>query len=285
MKAQYNFTKKDLIVVLACIVFLIANLAAVGPRGRQRAKEAVCLSNLRKWGFIFQQFAADNDAFFMQGWTPFTSPPELHKHYWMEALRPYYGNMHTLRCCPEATVAGSEVGQGPFGGVQPDATFYGWGVFPGVCGQPSTSWLWVVACDYGSYGINGYVQNPPLSTGIFQGHEPEWNWRTANVPGADNIPLFLGAQWTDGWPHYRNDPPAFQGERWDSVDQMKRFCLNRHNGFVNSAFLDFSARKVGLKELWKLKWHRMFEVDGPWTIAGGVVPQDWPVWMQDFQDY
>ena len=41
--------------------------------------------------------------------------------------------------------------------------------------------------------------------------------------------------------------------------------LNRHNGFVNSIFLDWSARKVGLKELWTLKWHRSYGTDGPWT--------------------
>jgi len=276
MKARANFTKKDLIVVLACLVFVIANIAAVGPRGRQRAKEAVCLSNLRKWGPIFQQFAADNDAFFMQGWTP-ESVPDAHKRYWMEALRPYYGNMNNLRCCPEATVTGTDVGQDQWGGVQPDATFYAWGAFTGECGQPSTIWRWAVACDYGSYGMNGWLCNPPPRSN-YQGHEPNWNWRTANVPHADNIPLFLGAQWVDGWPQH-DDPPAFQGESWDSLNQMKRFCLNRHNGFVNCAFLDFSARKVGLKELWRLKWHRIFDTT--------YLP-DWETeapWMKDFKDY
>jgi hypothetical protein len=49
--------------------------------------------------------------------------------------------------------------------------------------------------------------------------------------------------------------------------------------------MDWSARKVGLKELWKLKWHRTFNTDGPWTQAGGVRPTDWPAWMKDFKDY
>jgi hypothetical protein len=50
-------------------------------------------------------------------------------------------------------------------------------------------------------------------------------------------------------------------------------------------FLDYSARKVGLKELWTLKWHREFSESGPWTMAGGAVAGDWPQWMQNFKDY
>jgi prepilin-type processing-associated H-X9-DG protein len=66
---------------------------------------------------------------------------------------------------------------------------------------------------------------------------------------------------------------------------MRRVCFNRHDGFVNALFLDFSARKVGLKELWTLKWHRSYDTAGPWTLAGGVLPSDWPAWMRSFKDY
>ncbi|MHC4571007.1 MAG: hypothetical protein ACYS0C_02875 [Planctomycetota bacterium] len=283
MKSKKAFTKRDLVMILGSTIFLLANLGAIGGSGRRRAKEAVCLSNLRQWGNVFSMYLGDNEGIFMRGWAPATSSPKPHKDYWMEALRPYYGNNHKLRCCPEAVIPGTEVGQGPWGGVQPDATFYAWGVFAGECGQPSPSWSWVVACDYGSYGINGYVQNPPLSAGTYQGHDPKWNWRIANVTGADSITLFLGAQWVDAWPHHTNDPPAFQGDSVNRTkDMIKRVCLNRHNGFVNSAFLDFSARKVGLKELWKLKWHRAFDTNA------GPTPDEFDMlapWMQDFQDY
>ncbi len=50
-------------------------------------------------------------------------------------------------------------------------------------------------------------------------------------------------------------------------------------------FMDWSVRKVGLKELWTVKWHREFDTDGPWTRAGGVEPEDWPAWMRTFKDY
>jgi len=280
-KLRKAFTRSDLLVALGCIAFLLANIAAVGERGRRHAKEMLCLSNLYKWGVVFEAFAADNDGYFMRGW--FEWPGLTHRDMWPEALRPYYGNNHNLRCCPEAVTPGTEIGSGQYGG---GGTFSAWGVFEGECGQPS-SWPVATACDYGSYGTNSYICNPPIYPSQGHGYFGQYNWRNANAAGADVIPLFLDCQWLEGWPNWYDDPPAYDGMPWsvDGQNGMYRFCINRHRGYVNSAFLDFSARKVGLKELWKLKWHRDYDVNGPWTVAGGVQPGDWPEWMQEFEDY
>ena len=73
---------------------------------------------------------------------------------------------------------------------------------------------------------------------------------------------------------------------WGSGDsEIKRFCLARHEGTVNVTFFDFSLRKIGVKELWTLKWHRKFNTAGPWTKAGGIRPEDWPEWMRNFKAY
>jgi prepilin-type processing-associated H-X9-DG protein len=66
---------------------------------------------------------------------------------------------------------------------------------------------------------------------------------------------------------------------------MNRVCVDRHDGFVNAVFCDWSVDSVGLKELWTLKWHRTYNTNGPWTKAGGVVPSDWPLWMNRYKDY
>jgi len=66
---------------------------------------------------------------------------------------------------------------------------------------------------------------------------------------------------------------------------VRRVCVNRHNAALNGLFMDFSARKIGLKELWTLKWHRSFITTGPWTKAGDVMMWDWPQWMRNFKDY
>ena len=35
-------------------------------------------------------------------------------------------------------------------------------------------------------------------------------------------------------------------------------------------FADFSVRRVPLKKLWELKWHKTYSVTGPFTRAGGA---------------
>jgi len=61
--------------------------------------------------------------------------------------------------------------------------------------------------------------------------------------------------------------------------------MNRHAGGINMLFGDGAVHKVGIKELWTLKWHDTFDTAGPWTKAGGVRPEDWPEWMRKFKDY
>jgi hypothetical protein len=67
--------------------------------------------------------------------------------------------------------------------------------------------------------------------------------------------------------------------------EMMHFAINRHSGSVNHVFMDWSVRKLGIKELWTLKWHRQFNTSGAWTTAGGAQPGDWPEWMRNLKDY
>jgi hypothetical protein len=66
---------------------------------------------------------------------------------------------------------------------------------------------------------------------------------------------------------------------------MQRFAINRHEQAINSIFMDYSIRRIGLKELWTLKWSRRFSPAGVWTRAGGARPEDWPEWMRNLTDY
>jgi hypothetical protein len=45
------------------------------------------------------------------------------------------------------------------------------------------------------------------------------------------------------------------------------------------------VRKVPLKQLWTFKWHRQWNTTGPWTIAGGVQPDQWPEWIRPYPDF
>jgi hypothetical protein len=285
MKPKTIYTKMDIIVTAGCVVFLLVSIGAVGPGGQRHAKEMLCLSQLQKWGAFSQDYLNDNGGYFPKGW--WEHDTALCEDYWMEAFRQYYGGSDKLRCCPEATVPGSEIGGSQWGG---NGVFTAWGVFESdsaECGEPYPLWPFVSTCDYGSYGMNGFLCNPPSDVSFIQGRPTEYNWRTGNVVGADNIPLFTDSQWIDQWPHHMDEPPEYDGQPWgdDHLSHMLRVCINRHRGYVGSGFLDGSARKVGLKELWTLKWHRQYDTCGPWTVCGGIQPSDWPEWMQEFEDY
>ena len=265
MSSKTAFSKKDVIFIVLCGVFLVATVGAVGSRGRRRAKEAVCLSNLRRMGSAFLMFAADNDGRFMRGWY---GTDTLNTDMWMEALRPYYVNPD-LRCCPESVSPMSE------GGFEWNLTFAAWGVFDDY----DASMTPLVAGDYGSYGNNAFIHDPPEDVSHIRGYLTVVNWRSPHVSGAADIPLFGGALWFETRPSQTDEAPMYEGMSWFGPDGpgMQCVCMNRHGGYVNWSFLDASARKVGLKELWKLKWHRKFDTDAP--------SPHWPVWMRDFEDY
>ena len=259
MESQITFTKKDVIVTLGCLIFLLANLGAIGTGGRRRAKEALCLSNLRQWGSVFSAYTADYDGSFHEGWdTVGTS------NWWMDAAAEYYMGCPEIRFCPVAANETLRVSEG----------FVNFGIW-------DDQWLGNKG-HRGSYGINGWVENKLVEIYPYMAIR---RWRTDQVSGAENVPLFLDAPWIDAWPECTDSPPEFDNMFWQQGSMMARFCKNRHEGYINGLFLDYSVRKIGLKEMWLLKWHRYYITDGPWTTCGGVVPGDWPIWMQDFEDY
>ncbi len=274
-----GFTLVELLVVIAIIALLMSILMPALARVRKQAKNVLCQSNLKQLGACYSMYAGDWDGKFMQGWAQ--GARNLHTDMWMEALRTYYGNQHEVRMCPTTTKTGTEVVDGWWwGGL---GTFIAWGTFEGEnCGE-AWSWPAVTTCDYGSYGDNGYINDPPPEVEVSQDSLTEWCWRRADVKGTGNIPLILDCQWYGGWPRHNNEPPTFDGQAWNQpeTDMMRRYCINRHDGYVNGAFLDYSVRRVGLKELWKIKWHRRFDLDGGPTRA----EFDEQVWMRPFKNY
>ncbi|MHC4203471.1 MAG: hypothetical protein ACYSTT_02390 [Planctomycetota bacterium] len=63
MKDKIKLTKKEIIVVLGCAVFLvlILNLGAFHERGRGHAKKMVCLTNVKQLAHAWLLYARDND--------------------------------------------------------------------------------------------------------------------------------------------------------------------------------------------------------------------------------
>jgi prepilin-type processing-associated H-X9-DG protein len=54
-------TKKDIFVLIACIVFALMNIAAVEQRGRERTRRIVCLANLKQLTAAYNLYADENE--------------------------------------------------------------------------------------------------------------------------------------------------------------------------------------------------------------------------------
>ncbi|MHC4620894.1 MAG: H-X9-DG-CTERM domain-containing protein [Planctomycetota bacterium] len=229
MKHRIDFSKKDVMICFCCGLFLVANLGAVGSTGRRRAKEAVCVSNLKRWGTVFQKYAENHDGYFMRR----TGAKD-----WIQTLYPYYSQRAKLLLCPEATTTYAE------GGVNPHMA-------------------WPASLDVGqlkgSYGINLWISNQS-ATGRY--------WRTPYRANAAHGLVFVDAQYKDMQPYPQDIPPIYETDLWTPgpYNEMRRACVGRHNGAVNAVFLDGSVRKLGLKYLWRQQWYRGWDMDYPLPV-------------------
>ena len=254
MDKRHGLTRIELMVLVGGVVFIMLLVLLTQHKAKRRPSLAVaCMSSLKQWGIFLSMYTSDNDGHFFSG------EGRGDGSWWIDATRNYWQDKPEILLCPMATKPLTKGGRNPFA-------------------------AWTVDGVSGSYGMNGWICDPPQGKTELRGHGLIENyWRTADANGADNVPVFFDATWPDTWPRKTDNPPVSPGQK--EVMGMQRVCCNRHDGSVNILFMDHSVRRAGLKELWKLKWHRNYNTDGPWTRAGRVQPMDWPEWMRNFRDY
>jgi len=259
MKTSKGFTLIELLVVIAIIALLMSILMPALARVRKQAKAVACQSNLKQWGIVFAMYTDDNDGHFPRR--------ESDSGRWMDSVRGYYSSEPKFRLCPMAVKLAAPNGASATLEVGGDK-FTAWGKTLPVSGRAEG--------DFGSYGINGWVYVCADTT--LYGKPAAAFWKTPNVSGGSEIPLFLDCWFWCGWPDHTDTPPSFDGERWpNDVDSMQRFCIDRHQQAINGVFLDYSVRKIWLKELWRLKWSKRFDIHAS--------PPVWPEWMAHFKDH
>ena len=281
------FTLIALLVVIAVIALLTAILMPTLQRVRRQGKAVVCQSNLRQWGTMFSAYMTEhNGSCWSNAWIPWGD----NWTRWIETTRPYCRGDEKVRLCPMA----NKLPDPPV--TSADHACYG---------GKSFAWGWILHAGgpdewlaYSSYGHNWAVVDAthvkaftdPISATEWRAFA--WTPLTATTPG--RIPVLFDCARPDSTLFDKLPPPDFDappqfdynppsGER--TPTQARFVCMDRHDSGINSLFLDWSVRRVGLKELWTLKWSRDFDTAGSWTRAGGVKPEDWPAWMRRFKDY
>lgn len=244
-----GFTLIELLVVISVIALLMSILMPALQRARKQAKAIMCQSNLKQWGMVVKMVTDDNNGFFSKEDTA-----------WPQEWLDYYYEDKKLLICPSAAKPAVPPAQGE-----------------SALGGRMHAWS--------AYGDELFIGSYALSQWVTQSYEnvrtPEKNWKTPNVKGAAYAPLLVdGARWACT-PLPQDQPPEYDGQTYYSspshVDEIRVCCLNRHDYYINGVFLDFHTEKIGLKQLWKLKWHREWPQD-----AG---PRYWPEWMSHLRDY
>jgi len=104
-------------------------------------------------------------------------------------------------------------------------------------------------------------------------------WDTIWVSQADNIPLFGDSTMMGGFANVRDGIPEERIRApMEGGGELCRWVINRHTDGINMLFLDFSARKVNLKNLWQLPWQRGWD----YSLAPDPEdPEQWPDWINE----
>jgi prepilin-type N-terminal cleavage/methylation domain-containing protein/prepilin-type processing-associated H-X9-DG protein len=280
MNKRKAFTLIELLVVISIIVLLIALLLPALQKVRNQTRAVICQANLRQWGTTLALYLEDHEGRFPR-WADYDPCLSLLRGLYInDTVDPNKpGRLHHVRtediaCCPMATKGN---GPGTFT-ARSNGEIYlegkkGLTFAPWEITKPGPPFRM-------SYGLNKNIFGLQFE-GVESLLSRQPDTHIFSLRSCDNIPLLLDSVKPSCTLVSENQRPP----RREPSGSAGELCINRHNGSINGLFLDWSVRKIGLKELWTLKWYLNFNTSGPWTKAGGVLPEDWPHWMRGFKDY
>ena len=271
MRKLKGFTLIELLVVIAIIAVLLAVLMPALRKTKQIARDVVCRSNLKQWGLIWGMYCGEHDGKFpysFKGWP---------RGQWVTALRDEWQTEGDIVRCPSAAKDDDST---PYGNIN---VSYDMGTTSGTNIRENCS-----------YGMNCWAYSKPDRLTRTDPVHINKYWKSINaVRGASNIPLFMDSKWRGAIPDYDGDisgnPDAI--DPTDEKDSpviwpsgMGHFAMPRHGsgakGGINTLFMDLSVDHVEMKKLWRLKWHRDFNITG-YVENGGT----WPLWMSQYSDF
>ena len=297
MKRQKGFTLIELLVVIAIIALLMSILMPTLNLVKGYARDLTCLARVKHWGLIFCMYIEEHNGRFpdgggnhwldnrdlmkLAGYTITLSAADAESELDFTAgassiplqndnsydYGPNNKRTSKMAFCPAATKVSKNRPNDPFTIFENAKSSYGVN-------------LWLVSC--------GGSQRSPFPERCRSGP----GGKILGTRNRAEVPMFMDCTYDpqdecDPTLFHFDQPPAYNGELpFGSSDEIKRVCINRHNGYISCGFLDFHARKVGLKEIWEIPWSRKWFTDRQGNPD--YAPPNWAIeapWMKKFRDY
>jgi type II secretory pathway pseudopilin PulG len=257
MNRREGFSLTELLTVVSISTLMVSIMLPAVSNVKTKLRSTMCTSNLQQLGQIFTMYTDDNDAKFMERGCGFGYGAVS----WFHCIRSYHDPNDELIFCPLAVDTIPDGGRNPY-------------------------MAWLNTTDFGAYYEGSYGINLWVANGDSCAWDPDPNgferlcWRTPTVTGASSVPLLVCSQWKDIQPHPTDEPLEYESLLWTGgpFNEMQRPCIKRHTPYsVNVLFLDAAGDSRTIKELWLIKWHKM------WPAGCDHVPV-WPEWMDDVPD-
>ncbi|MHC4456829.1 MAG: type II secretion system protein [Planctomycetota bacterium] len=314
-KSLTGFTMIELLTVISIIALLMAVLMPTLTEVKNQARNAMCLQRLQQWSIMFKMYADDWDGKLMDdnyytiqvaaGGSGGSSFPtsnsatnsarplaegdagvEWITHAWVRLMYPYYRTFD-MCMCPAAIFDWTKLKR--FDDPLASWAFEAFAHDPFIAAEADSYYLIDGKWAYGSYGKNTWVTE--ASTEMAGGddyYSYDYHFLNVQMKNANQIPLFGDCNHTGGFPHVHDEPAEFRYH--GPVDmtppgEINRWNLDRHKLSINLLFLDWSVRKVGLKQLWQLRWSQEIGWGDPDIVPDPEEPTDWPDWMQRAKNY
>jgi prepilin-type N-terminal cleavage/methylation domain-containing protein/prepilin-type processing-associated H-X9-DG protein len=246
MKKCKGFTLIELLVVIAIIALLMSILMPALSKAKEQAKAIVCTNNLHQFSIVWKMYLDENENKF----------PE--EGDWLDKTKKYWKDPGVI-ICPYATKHAGSTGKDNNGDksharkVTIDGHVY-----------------------FCSFGMNQYCSSRTGGGRTWDELIPN-----ATISFANKIPVMGDCANGAMTPQEKDIPPEFDGQIYYSdgsdLNEIRSFCMNRHNYAINMLFLDWHVDNVGLKHLWVLKWKKN------WNLPPEPLPE-WPPWMATLAD-